>query len=119
MSNGDKASINLSVKEQQLLEEVVNDAYDKILSAANIVLTRCRKSFNVNYLQWENPTLSEILKQMQEISSIMQTLNQNGYITFKAEEYVQHVQDIVNAVEAGDTKKLKQHVQELDQRSFL
>ena len=76
---------SLSPEDQKLLESVVNNAYDKILTAANVVLTRCRhSSLNIQHLQQENPTLGEILKQMQEISSLMQSLNQAGYITFKA-----------------------------------
>lgn len=110
---------DLTQRERLELEKVVNDAYDKILSAANIVLSRCRKSLNINYLRQENPTLSEILKHMQEISSLMQSLNQAGYVTFKAEEYVKHVQDIVDAVESGHTENLEKHVRELNQRSFL
>lgn len=110
---------SLTAEEHRVLETIVNTAYDKILSAANIVLTRCRKSLNIHYLQQENPTLGEILKQMQEISALMQTLNQSGYVTFKAEEYVKHVQDIVEAVNQGDTELLENHVQALDQRSFL
>lgn len=110
---------DLTDDERLGLEEIVNDAYDKILSAANIVLSRCRKSLNINYLRKENPTLAEILKQMQEISGLMQNLNQAGYVTFKAEEYVKHVQDIVEAVESGHTEDLERHVRELNQRSFL
>ena len=56
---------------------------------------------------------------MQEISGLMQNLNQAGYVTFKAEEYVKHVQDIVEAVESGHTEDLERHVRELNQRSFL
>lgn len=111
---------NLSDEDAKLLESVVNDAYEKILEAANVVLTRCRKSLlNIQLLQQENPTLSQILSQMQDISTLMQTLNQSGYITFKAEEYVQHVHDIVEAVEASDTNLLEKHVRALNQRSFL
>ncbi|EET81331.1 hypothetical protein [Acinetobacter radioresistens] len=110
---------DLSPEERLGLEKIVNDAYDKILSAANIVLSRCLKSLNINYLRKENPTLSEILKQMKEISGLMQSLNQAGYVTFKAEEYVKHVQDIVEAVESGHTENLERHVRELNQRSFL
>lgn len=110
---------DLSPEEVLSLESIVNDAYDKILSAANIVLSRCLKSLNINYLRKENPTLTEILKQMREISNLMQSLNQAGYVTFKAEEYVKHVQSIVEAVESGHTEDLDRHVRELNQRSFL
>ena len=119
MSHPVNTLIDLSPEDQKTLELVVNEAYEKILFASNTVLTRCRKSINIQHLQQENPTLSEILVQMKEISSLMQTLNQSGYITFKAEEYVQHVQNIVDAVEASNTELLETHVSILNQRSFL
>ena len=49
----------------------------------------------------------------------MQYLQQHGYITSKAEEYVLHVKNIVKAVEEHDQDSLVQYVDDLNRRSFL
>lgn len=111
---------DLSPEETAVLEKVVNDAYDSILTSANIVLIRCLStSLNITYLRAENPTLGEILKRNGKICSHMQYLQQHGYITSKAEEYVLHVKNIVKAVEEHDQDSLVQYVDDLNRRSFL
>lgn len=67
---------DLSPEETAVLEKVVNDAYDSILTSANIVLIRCLStSLNITYLRAENPTLGEILKEMEKSAPICNISN--------------------------------------------
>lgn len=111
---------DLSDEDQKRLERIVDQAYDQILTIANQVLAKCRQhGLDISVLKTGNPTLQQIVDEMLKISQLMASLDRIGYSASKADEYIQHVRDIADAVNANDSESLERCVTKLNQRSFL
>jgi len=107
------------------LRELVNRIYSEILQVANRVCRNC-KHFNIEILQIENPSYSEIAKQMWEVSAIISSISSNFpddaeafRVECKAKEYAQNISDIGKSIENGDEEALKLFVSALDKRPFI
>lgn len=105
------------------LPETAEEAYEAVVDIANRVLTKCRL-FSIEVLQNETPTITEIAKSLRVVATLIQDLDALGFvedvmIPGKAQEYVTHIQQIANAIEAGNEEALAREIAELNKRSFL
>jgi len=102
------------------LDEVVEDAYGKVLHRTNRML-HLAKNYSINVLQIENPSFDQMADHLEEIIRIMELVRNeiNGFTIDKAREYSTTMNEMAKAVREGDAEQLQTLIEKLDRRTFV
>lgn len=110
-------------EEQNLYKVLFEGFYARILHVVSRSLSQTKRfSFDIEYLQGENPSYKERAQSLSEAHEDMKKVAGVLHFDYEAEqigEYVDLMHKMADAIEAGDEDVLKAVIAELDKKPFI